>query len=761
MKFVGKGRSLLKLKGIKGIKIPELILISYKEYLKNKNKTISLIKRKFKKKIAIRSSNISEDNLKKSNAGKFESIINVDTQNIDLVNQSIKKVFHSYKKIKLSDKIIVQNMVENVVMSGVVLTSDKDNSAPYITINYSESSKTSEVTSGKSGVKTFVYFKNLDLVPRNKKMQKILSLARTLIKKTNNGNIDIEFAIDNKNKIYLLQVRPIFIKKKIIDSNFIKSGLDRLTKKIRKLKTKNPGLFGNDTFFGTMPDWNPVEMLGSRPNPLAISLYKELITNDIWAKSRAQFGYRELKDTQLMNTFFGIPYIDLRVDFNSWLPKSLDTKDSEKLANYYLQRFKNFPHLHDKIEFEIIFSSYNFNTKKRLKNLKGIFNEKKIISFSKKLKTITLKTFEQCDLIENKIKVFNKKFMDIKNSNLYPIDKVYHLVILNKDIGTLNFANAARCGFVAVEYLDSFVKKNIINENEKSLFFKSLQTITKDLNSDISRLNKKKFLEKYGHLRPNTYDITSLNYRENYIHYFNKYKKSVKKNKFNFNNNHIKKIEIELKKNRIDIKARKLLSFIKKGIELREYTKYIFTRSLDYIFSQILLIAKRNRISRQDVAYLKINDILDLFNNVDHRHVNSIFNKEIKKNKEIFKFNKLVKLPDNIIKLQDLYYFSLSDTKINFVTKKVFSGLIAKVSSKNLSNKIVLIENADPGYDFIFTKKIGGLITKYGGVNSHMSIRCSEMGIPAAIGIGEQNFKRIAESRKVKLDCFFEKIDAL
>ena len=171
MKFVGKGRSLLKLKGIKGIKIPELILISYKEYLKNKNKTISLIKRKFKKKIAIRSSNISEDNLKKSNAGKFESIINVDTQNIDLVNQSIKKVFHSYKKIKLSDKIIVQNMVENVVMSGVVLTSDKDNSAPYITINYSESSKTSEVTSGKSGVKTFVYFKNLDLVPRNKKMQ--------------------------------------------------------------------------------------------------------------------------------------------------------------------------------------------------------------------------------------------------------------------------------------------------------------------------------------------------------------------------------------------------------------------------------------------------------------------------------------------------------------------------------------------------------------------------------------------------------------
>ena len=364
MKFIGKGPSLLKLRETKNILVPELILISYKEYLKSRDKIIALIKRKFKTKIAIRSSNISEDSLKKSNAGKFESVINVNVQNTDLVHQSIRKVFHSYKKIKLSDKIIVQKMVKNVVMSGVVLTSDKDNSAPYITINYSESSKTSEVTSGKSGVKTFIYFKNSQLLPRNKRIRKILSLTRILIKKTKNEDIDIEFAVDNKNRIHLLQVRPIFAKKEVIDSNFIKSGLDRLTKKIHKLKAKNPGLFGKNTFFGTMPDWNPVEILGSRPNPLAISLYKELITNEIWAKSRAQFGYRELKDTQLMNTFFGVPYIDLRIDFNSWLPKSLTAKDSEKLTNYYLEKFKKFPHLHDKIEFEIIFSSYNFANRK-------------------------------------------------------------------------------------------------------------------------------------------------------------------------------------------------------------------------------------------------------------------------------------------------------------------------------------------------------------------------------------------------------------
>ena len=30
-----------------------------------------------------------------------------------------------------------------------------------------------------------------------------------------------------------------------------------------------------------MSDWNPAEMLGNKPKPLGISLYKELITNNI------------------------------------------------------------------------------------------------------------------------------------------------------------------------------------------------------------------------------------------------------------------------------------------------------------------------------------------------------------------------------------------------------------------------------------------------------------------------------------------------
>ena len=71
----------------------------------------------------------------------------------------------------------------------------------------------------------------------------------------------------------------------------------------------------------------------------------------------------------------------------------------------------------------------------------------------------------------------------------------------------------------------------------------------------------------------------------------------------------------------------------------------------------------------------------------------------------------------------------------------------------SIENKIILIEHADPGYDWIFTKKPKALITKYGGVASHMSIRCYEMGLPAAIGCGEILYEKLLNASKILLDC--------
>ena len=93
----------------------------------------------------------------------------------------------------------------------------------------------------------------------------------------------------------------------------------------------------------------------------------------------------------------------------------------------------------------------------------------------------------------------------------------------------------------------------------------------------------------------------------------------------------------------------------------------------------------------------------------------------------------------------------------NFITGlKVTAEAInldARHTVPSLAGKIILVENADPGYDWIFAQRIAGLVTKYGGANSHMAIRCAEFGIPAAIGCGEQRFEAFVQASRLSLDC--------
>ena len=76
---------------------------------------------------------------------------------------------------------------------------------------------------------------------------------------------------------------------------------------------------------------------------------------------------------------------------------------------------------------------------------------------------------------------------------------------------------------------------------------------------------------------------------------------------------------------------------------------------------------------------------------------------------------------------------------------------------ENLDNKIVVIPAADPGWDWIFNYKIKSLITKYGGPNSHMAIRCAEHNIPAILGVGENNFYSYSKLKKFRNRFFLMK----
>ena len=101
--------------------------------------------------LIIRSSTKEEDNNLNSFAGFFDSVSFISLDNEKLIINSINKVFHSYQKIKLkiNSQIIIQEMIENVSMSGVVFTRDINTGAPYYIINYDdETGRTDTITAG-------------------------------------------------------------------------------------------------------------------------------------------------------------------------------------------------------------------------------------------------------------------------------------------------------------------------------------------------------------------------------------------------------------------------------------------------------------------------------------------------------------------------------------------------------------------------------------------------------------------------------------
>ena len=159
MRFSTKGKTLLKLK-IKNAHIPKVFVFTVEQFKNNREKIIEKIQKKFRKKIIIRSSTVHEDGNSRSFAGFFESVLNVNSQDYDKVLSGLNKVKSSYKNYhNKKNEILIQDMLTNVDISGVITTCDLKNYSPYYVINFSKGNDTTVVTSGKKNSESFIYFR--------------------------------------------------------------------------------------------------------------------------------------------------------------------------------------------------------------------------------------------------------------------------------------------------------------------------------------------------------------------------------------------------------------------------------------------------------------------------------------------------------------------------------------------------------------------------------------------------------------------------
>lgn len=716
--------------------------------------------------LIVRSSALNEDTHGQSLAGHFDSVEKVEGPAAMVA--AVACVIQSYGKNQNSDdQLLIQPMLSDLVMSGVVFSKDPSTGANYYVINYDDISGLANTVTGGTSGETKCYFcadpSRADLPPR---LKRVIDLTDELKLLFGHEALDIEFAFDSQDELYLLQVRPLILT--VASSVSLPAhilALEKIENKIRQLACRHPYLHGATTYFGVMPDWNPAEIIGVRPKPLALSLYKELVTDSIWAYQRSNYGYKNLRSFPLLFSFAGIPYIDIRVSFNSFLPADLDGTLSDKLVDYYLDRLAAKPSNHDKVEFEVVFSCYTMDLPERLEALtEHGFDADEIEVLGASLRGLTNRIINnenghwQLDL--KKIAELSRRQHTLLASGLDSVSKIYWLLEDCKRYGTLPFAGLARAGFIAVQMLRSLVGVGVLSPQEYERFMKELDTVGSAMTHDYETLGRGEFLGKYGHLRPGTYDILSSRYDETPDEYFDWNGRRGRRKKaatidtaFRLSLDQYRVTEALLKKHNIEQDVLGLFDYIKGAIEGREYAKFVFTKSLSDALQLLEALAKECGFTREDASFVDIGVIYQLYSS--SADVASGLERAIHDGRRRYQLTTSINLPPLILRPNDVYGYTLPKCEPNFVTLKTARGSVRQIHEerRSLKGSILFIPNADPGYDWIFARGIAGFVTMYGGTNSHMAIRANELGIPAVIGAGESLFKKWLKGNVIELDC--------
>ena len=777
-----KATTLIKLKKIlKKAYIEDILVITENEFNKNKDAVLKKIKNTFKDKIVIRSSSSREDGFEKSNAGYYESILNIDSHNDKEVSKALITVAHSYTKgVKdenydsRDEQILIQSQTKDIAYSGVIFTRDIQKNRPYYLINYDDNGSSDSVTSGKAG-KSLWITNNMPTKAIKQPWRNLIEAVREIENILSGIILDIEFAIKKDGSIVIFQVRPLAaiyrFKKEINDAEFFEN-LNNEKKKYFELASA----YSNKTMlWSNMAFWNPAEIIGENPRTLDYSLYKEIITNKIWNEGLIPMGYKSVPHN-LMRRFANRPYISLDYSFRSLIPDALGEKLTNKLIDFYKKKLSANLKLHDKIEFEIVYSCLDFETDSKLKELKDNgFSDNEIKELRKVLYDLTLnaiKTYfttltnDKKDLYS--LELTRQKIEKELKNNLNERQLIDYFNLLIEEIklnGTPQFSRQARFAFIAKSLCKTLVSKGYIKSKDMENFMLSVNTVASDFSKDMNlylsnKMSKEEFLLKYGHLRSGTYDITSKTYSE--MDFSGNTKAGVK-NTAAFKSVKLDKkvISKALENLGFDISYDHFIEFLKISFEQREEFKFEFTKSLSLAIEVLARIAEKFDFTREEFANVDVADIFASEYYTNMSDLKEFWQTLIKQRKIFHEKNTPIVLPDVILDEYDFNIVLFEQMKPNFITEKdVIAEIVNLQDNKNdnIAGKIVLIERADPGFDYIFSKGIKGLITKYGGVASHMAIRCSEFGLPAAIGCGDKIYKEVAEMKQVKIDCKNAKI---
>lgn len=746
--------------------------------------------------VVVRSSALNEDTESSSLAGTYESVLDVPTENTEALATALNQVCASYGKDGDNNdphsddhQVLVQPMLRDVVISGVALTADLESSAPYYIVNYDTSGSTESITSGIGrDHRTLVVYKYGEATPADPLLAAVIRALQEIEAKTRFTSLDVEFAVrtgsaKNQPEVVIFQVRPIAAHKDQLRVSAAEVGRELAhVKRFLTLDARDgTALVGTRAAWGVMPDWNPAEIIGINPRPLALSLYRTVITDEIWGRSREECGYRRTRPRPGVVDLAGKPYVDIRMSFTSFTPATLEEKIAHRLVDASLSHLALNPELHDKVEFSVMPTAYDLDFDARLAPSARFCNwtRPEVDAIGQAYRDLTLRIIAgQPDVVSREIERLQqlqprrqRVLAELESDSVSSAAALAMLLDDCREYGTLPFSNLARYAFIGIIQLRSLIARGLLSTERTNLFLASIETVAKEFIRDLASCSRDELLRQYGHLRPGTYDITTPAYHEAFDQYvdLNNRPDPEPLPAFYLTSDEESLIDRELVSAgfvRVDgtsLSARNLLDFVRSAVQGRERGKFEFTRNLSVAVDLIVKIAESEGLTREEASFLKVEEIIVLSGASRPAGLAALWSETVERRRRRHLVTSAIRMPPVITSPSDVECFPIADESPNFVTQKTVQGaphLVQGIDTR-ISGHVVLIENADPGFDWIFSHEITALVTKYGGANSHMAIRCAEFEIPAAIGCGEAIFGRLEKAHLVRLECNTRRIEVI
>lgn len=713
--------------------------------------------------LILRSNHALESLDGRQHAGRFRSEVSVPPD-ARLVRRAAKTVFESYAKggpgKDLLDDLFLQPMIVSARWSGVVASRDRESGAPYFVIEESTGVVTDRVTGGQAGDVSLTRWPHWRPsagrpVPRHVRLVEALhEVAEALALE----ELELEYAFGSQDVPIVLQVRPLAFHPPATSDGDFRRALERTRRDAGQWwSTARPGV--GRRLFSVMADWNPAEILGRKPKPLSVSLYRACFTDRVWTEARQTLGYADPGRGPLMRLIGGTPYIDVERSFHSLVPAGTPIETARSLVAHWMEQLSNRPERHDSVELQIIHTAFTVATPGVLERYsdQGL-QAAGMRRFEHGLRRITRRMLDPGGELEADLHVLDRWLNGLGQGNGSGEDDAGLPELLEecRAFAAPLFVRLARFGYAATAQLEALVDIGALPASDRDRLFRSvrpLQHWLKASECDARAIS--------AHLRPSTYDIESPCWRQrpDWMAGAADIGKGPGPSHA-LSPSGLNRVGDALAEADWPADPAGFLVRCVRAIEGREAGKFLFSHHLSCLLERIALLGGRLGLSRGRLAMLELDQALELEASSTaeggtgvglRARLASLTDDAERK----YLARRAIAVPDLLAWPDQVLGFTQRDPAAHYLGRGVIEGPVVRFSIRNtqsMGGAIVILESADPGHDFLFRLGVAAIVTCYGGINSHMAVRCRESGIPGVLGVGPVRFGKLRNASHLLID---------